>query len=135
MDKEEVQANAELVVRKRGRRPKGIKDEFILNKDQTKFFVDLSKDKKILKDIMSLLEQANNKSYGREITFKDLSIYAVKKLNSKDIEKIQENSLSEMEKVERALDDYNSKNGESLSLGEYLVKQLKIWMDAYIRVV
>ena len=75
---------------------------------------------------MSLLEQANNKSYGREITFKDLSVYAVKKLNSKDIEKIQENSLSEMEKVERALDDYNSKNGESLSLGEYLVKQLKI---------
>jgi len=126
MDKEEVQANAELVVKKRGRRPKGVKEEFILNKDQTKFFVDLSKDKKILKDIMSLLEQANNKSYGREITFKDLSIYAVKKLNSKDIEKIQENSLSEMEKVERALDDYNSKNGESLSLGEYLVKQLKI---------
>ena len=126
MDKEEVKANAELVVKKRGRRPKGVKEEFILNKDQTKFFVDLSKDKKILKDIMSLLEQANNKSYGREITFKDLSIYAVKKLNSKDIEKIQENSLSEMEKVERALDDYNSKNGESLSLGEYLVKQLKI---------
>ena len=126
MDKEEVKANAELVVKKRGRRPKGVKEEFILNKDQTKFFVDLSKDKKILKDIMSLLEQANNKSYGREITFKDLSVYAVKKLNSKDIEKIQENSLSEMEKVERALDDYNSKNGESLSLGEYLVKQLKI---------
>jgi len=126
MDKEEVKANAELVVKKRGRRPKGIKDELILNKDQTKFFVDLSKDKKILKDIMDLLEQANNKSYGKEITFKDLSIYAVKKLNSKDIEKIQENSLSEMEKVERALDDYNSKNGESLSLGEYLVKQLKI---------
>ena len=128
MDKEELKANAELVVKKRGRRPKGVKEEFILNKDQTKFFVDLSKDKKILKDIMSLLEQANNKSYGKEITFKDLSVYAVKKLNSKDIEKIQENSLSEMEKVERALDDYNSKNGESLSLGEYLVKQLKIWI-------
>ena len=126
MDKEEVQANAELVVKKRGRRPKGIKEDFILNKDQTKFFVDLSKDKKILKDIMDLLEQANNKSYGKEITFKDLSVYAVKKLNSKDIEKIQESSLSEMEKVERALDDYNSKNGESLNLGEYLVKQLKI---------
>ena len=126
MDKEEVKANAELVVKKRGRRPKGVKEEFILNKDQTKFFVDLSKDKKILKDIMDFLEQANNKSYGKEITFKDLSIYAVKKLNSKDIEKIQENSLSEMEKVERELDDYNSKNGESLSLGEYLVKALKI---------
>ena len=31
-----------------------------------------------------------------------------------------------MEKVERALDDYNSKNKECLTLGEYLVKQLKI---------
>jgi hypothetical protein len=126
MDKEEVKENAELVGKKRGRKPKGVKEVFIFNKDRTKFFVDLSKDKKILKEIMNLLEQANNKSYGKEISFKDLSIYAVKKLNSKDIEKIQESSLSEMEKVERALDDYNSKNGESLSLGEYLVKQLKI---------
>ena len=40
MDKKEVQANAELVGRKRGRRPKGVKEEFILNKDQTKFFVE-----------------------------------------------------------------------------------------------
>jgi len=126
MDKEEVKENTESVGKKRGRKPKRVKEEFILNKDRTKFFVDLSKDKKILKDIMDLLEQANNKSYGKEITFKDLSIYAVKKLNSKDIEKIQESSLSEMEKVERALDDYNSRNGESLNLGEYLVKQLKI---------
>ena len=126
MDNEEVQVNAELGIKKRGRRPKGIKEEFILNKDRTKFFVDLSKDKQNLEVIMNLLEQVNNKSYGKEITFKDLSIYAVKKLNSKDMEKIQENSLSEMEKVERALDDYNSKNGESLSLGEYLVRQLKI---------
>ena len=43
---------------------------------------------------MNLLEQAKNKSYGKEITFNDLSINAVKKLNSKDIEKIQESGLS-----------------------------------------
>ena len=45
------------------------------------------------------------------------------KLNQKEKETIYKwNSLSEMEKVERALDDYNSKNEKSLSLGEYLVK-------------
>ena len=126
MDKEEVKENTEVVGKKRGRKPKRVKEEFILNKDRTKFFVDLSKDKQNLEVIMNLLEQVNNKSYGKEITFKDLSIYAVKKLNSKDIEKIQESSLSEMEKVERALDDYNSKNKECLTLGEFLVKQLKI---------
>lgn len=119
-DKEEVQK------KKRGRKPKNLKEEYQFNKDQTKFFVDLSKDKKTLEKVMDLLVDANKKDYGKEISFKDLSIYALSKLTSKDIEKIQEDSLSEMEKVEKVLDEYNQKNNSSLSLGEYLVKQLKI---------
>ena len=112
--------------KKRGRRPKNLKEESIVNKEQTKFFVDLSKDKKNLEVVLNLLGEVNKKSYGKDITFKDVSIYAITKLNNKDYEKIQEGSLSEMEKVERALDEYNQKNSDSLSLGEFLVKQLKI---------
>lgn len=118
--KEEVQK------KKRGRKPKNLKEEYQINIDQSKFFVDLSKDKKTLEKVINLLIEANKKDYGKEISFKDLSLYAIGKLTSKDIEKIQEDSLSEMEKVEKVLDEYNQKNNSSLSLGEYLVKQLKI---------
>ena len=124
-----VQGSEKAVVvkkKKRGRRPKGVKEEYEVNRNQTKFFVDLSKEKKILEKVLNLLEEANKKSYGKEITFKEVSIYSIGKLTQKDIEKIQEGSLSEMEMVERALDEYNQKASEKLSLGEFLVKQLKI---------
>ena len=123
---QESKSNTEQPKKKRGRKPKNIKEEYVVNREQTKFFVDLSKEKKVLEKVLDLLEELNKKSYGKEITFKDISIYAIKKLSQKDLEKIQEESLSEMEKVERALDDYNEKNKESLSLGEFLVRQLKI---------
>jgi SMC interacting uncharacterized protein involved in chromosome segregation len=76
--------------------------------------------------VFKLLETSNKKEYGREVGFKDIALYGLSKLNSKDIERIQEASLSEMEKVERALNDYNAKNGTNLSLGEFLVKKLSI---------
>lgn len=123
---QESKQNTEETKKKRGRKPKNTKEEYVVNRDQTKFFVDLSKEKKTLEKVLDLLEEVNKKSYGKEITFKDISIYAIRKLSQKDYEKIQEGSLSEMEKVERALDEYNQKNNDSLSLGEFLVKQLKI---------
>ena len=76
--------------------------------------------------IFNLLETANKKEYGREILFKDIALYGISRITNKDIEKIQELSLSEMEKVERSLDEYNKKNGTKLTLGEYLVKKLSI---------
>lgn len=112
--------------KKRGRKPKNYKEEYKINREQTKFFVDLAKENENLNMIFKHLEVANNKTHGREILFKDLAIYAIEKLTQKDIEKIQELSLSEMEKVERALDDHNKKSGTKLSLGEFLVKKLSI---------
>jgi hypothetical protein len=64
--------------------------------------------------------------YGREINFRDLVIHAIPKLNSKDIEKNQDSSLTEMERVKRLLDEHNEKNKTMLSLGEFLVKKLSI---------
>jgi hypothetical protein len=51
---------------------------------------------------------------------------ALPKLTPKDLEKIQENSLSEMERVQRALDEYNRRAEMKLSLGEFLVKKLSL---------
>jgi len=120
---------SEIVVgegKKRGRKPKNQKKGFVINQEQTKFFVDLGSDKEGLDLIFSLLGKCNEKTYGREIQFKDIALYSVSKLSEKDVEKIQESSLSEMEKVERALDDYNKKNGLNLAMGEFLVKRLGI---------
>ncbi len=112
--------------KKRGRKRKENKEEEKREGQKNKFFVDLSNDQEVLLLINKLLAEANNKSYGREIIFKDLAIYAIPKINSKDIEKIQDQSLSEMERVKRLLDEHNEKNKTSLSLGEFLVKKLSI---------
>ncbi len=112
---------------KRGRKKKDKKLEENNEVDsQYKFFVDLRHEKEVLEHILKMLKTVNNKTYGRELTFKDLAVYAVPKLTSKDLEKIQENSLSEMERVQRLLDEHNQKNEIKLSLGEFLVKKLNI---------
>jgi hypothetical protein len=116
----------DMVGKKKGRRLKDGKNGYVVNKEQTKFFVDLSKDELELGKVQEILMEANTKSHGGEILFKDLALYAVSKLGQKDIEKLQENSLSEMEKVERSLDEYNVKNGTKLKLGEYLLKRLNL---------
>lgn len=112
--------------KKVGRKPKNQKKEYVLDKKQTKFFVDLSCGKVELDLIFGILERANQKDHGREILFKDLAVYSVTKLTDKDLEKIQESSLNDMEKVERALIEYNKKNNSKLGLGEFLVKRLSI---------
>jgi CMP-2-keto-3-deoxyoctulosonic acid synthetase len=114
-----------ISVMKTKRTKNQIKD-YQINQKQSKFFVDLSNEKESLDLIFRLLAKCNKKNFGSEILFKHLCLYAVSKLTDKDVEKIQESSLSEMEKVERALFEYNSKNNTSLSMGEFLIKKLGI---------
>ncbi len=116
----------EEIVKKRGRKPKNQKKEVSVNQGQTKFFIDLSNEKDSLDLIFGLLRKCNEKDYGRVILFKDICLYSVAKLTDKDIEKIQEMSLGEMEKVQRLLDEHNKKIGANISLGEFLVKKLGI---------
>jgi len=122
------ESNKELVeTGKRGRRKKEqIQEEVPAEELQYKFFVDLRHEKEVLDQILKMLKDVNNKPYGREITFKDLAVYAVPKLLQKDLEKIQESSLNEMERVQRLLDEHNEKHKTTLSLGEFLVKKLNI---------
>jgi hypothetical protein len=112
--------------KKRGRKKKNEKKEYVLNRGQTKFFIDYGDNKKELDVVFDLLSKANKKSLGRVITFKDLALYGLSKITEKDLERIQELSLTEMERVHRSLDEYNEKNGLRLSLGEYLSKKLGV---------
>ena len=109
--------------KKRGR--KRIKEKARIE-DQKKFFVDYSSDEKGHGVLVELINKANEKDFGREVVFKDLVDIGLKKLNEKDIEKIQDLTLAKMDKVEMSLAKYNKRTGENLSMGEYLVKQLKI---------
>lgn len=116
----------EGIRKKRGRKAKVKSKEYVLNRDQSKFFIDLSNEKKNLEVVFDLLVKANKKDLGRCLTFKDLALYGLAKITDKDIEKIQEQSLSEMERVQRSFQEYNLKNNLQLSLGEYLLKKLGI---------
>ena len=118
--------NQEAAKRKRGRRKKDEASATSETKDQDKFFIDVSKNKEQKELIQGYLNQANNKDYGREIILKDLVLIALPKITPKEIERLQENSLSEMEKVAKALDEYNKKSDVKLSLGEFLVKKLSL---------
>jgi len=113
-------------MKKRGRKKKDEKRVFELNKEQNKFFIDLSKDKEGLGLVQDLLFKVNQKEQGREINFKDLVLFSLAKLTEKDLEKIKDSCLSEMEKVERLLFEHNEKNKTQLSLGEFLLKKLNI---------
>jgi hypothetical protein len=121
-----MEITTEKEIKKRGRKPKNQRQAYTINNEQTKFFIDVSKEKSSQELIFELLRNANNKEHGREITFKDIVISALGKLTAKDIEKIQEDSLTEMQKVEKTLLEYNKKNNTKLSLGEFLVKKLNI---------
>jgi len=126
MNGEVVEIREEERKNKRGRKPKNYRKEYIVNTKQTKFIMDLNNDKLSRSKIHKLLESVNKKDFGRELIFKDLVIHALDKIDLKDIKIIQENSLDEMEKVERALVNYNLKNGSNLTLGEFLLKKLNL---------
>ena len=61
--------------KKRGRKKKNETKEYVLNRGQTKFFIDYGNNKKELDVVFNLLTKANKKSLGRDIVFKDLAIH------------------------------------------------------------
>ena len=104
-----------------------IVNQFIAKKkNPSRFHLDANKERETFNLALDILAKANKKDRGREVTFGDVVDYAFSKLRPRDIEKIKERSLSEMEKVERLLAEYNRNRGANLTLGEFLAKKLKI---------
>lgn len=119
----EIKSQEGVQKKKRGR--KRIKEKVTI-KDQKKFFVDYSNEPKKHELVVKLITEVNKKEFGREVTFKDLVDFALKKVTDKDLEKIQEKTLGKMDKVHMQLEKHNLKHGTNLDLGEFLVKQLRI---------
>lgn len=112
--------------KRRGRKSKEAKENKNEDKEeykdgQDKFFIDVTKDQEAKEMVGKLLAEANNKQFGRLIILKDLVLMALPKLTSKDLELIQNNTLTHLEKVKKQCFEYNQKNKTNLELGEYLV--------------
>ncbi len=114
------------IKKKRGRKRKNENVLIEENKNRNKYFIDLTKDLESKELINNLIDQANKKDFGRKIDLRDLIIFALPKLNIKDLERIQENSLSPIDKLRRAHVDYNQKNQIQLSFNEFLIKKTGI---------
>ncbi|OFZ23294.1 MAG: hypothetical protein A2202_02930 [Bdellovibrionales bacterium RIFOXYA1_FULL_36_14] len=112
--------------KKKSRKSKNDKDGFKINKEQTRFIVDQGSNVEGLGKIFEQLEKANNKEYGRKISFKDLAVYGITKIKPRDIEKIQESSMTKMEKVERVFNAYKSRIGEGVTLEKLGAQKLNI---------
>lgn len=125
-ESEETKNKEEAKKRKGTRKQNNLSQEDSKSKEQNKFFVDVSKDAEARDMILNLIAQANKKEHGREIILKDLVLVALPKLTPKDVERIQENCLTPMEKIQREWTEYNKKNSLDLSFDEFLVKKLGI---------
>lgn len=125
--KEEGERGKCKVIKKRGRRPKGeVREKVRSDRSKNKFVMDLSKDLVNQSKVHDLIDQLNDKDFGEELGFKDLSLYAIGKINLKDIEKLQELSLTHEQKLRRFWNESNEKNKTKLSFEEFLVKKLNI---------
>ena len=113
-------------LKKRGRKKKTEVREKINYGGQNKFIVDVTNEKESKEVIIKVLEQVNDKSFGREINVKEILLILLPKLTNKEIERLQENSLSDKEKIQQAHIEFNQKNNTNLTFDEFLIKRLGI---------
>ena len=73
-----------------------------------------------------LLAAANKKERGRAVTFDHLAALALSKVTAADVERLKNESLSDMDKVNLKLNDHNRRHKTQLTLGQFLVQELKI---------
>ena len=60
------------------------------------------------------------------MTFEDLAALALSKIKAADLERLKNESLTDMDKVNLKLIEYNRNNKTNLSLGQFLARELGI---------
>ena len=96
------------------------------SKPRKRFVIDEKRTPQIHAMVTKVLEEANTKELGREITFADLTGHALAKLNPNDLDELKTKSLTDMDKIQLELKKYNDDNNSNLSLGQFLVKRLEL---------
>jgi hypothetical protein len=75
--------------------------------------------------VNSILDKCNISIVGRRVTLTDIVLHSLRKLKDADFEIIKESTLTAEESAEKALSEFNIKNGTNLTLVELAIKQLK----------
>lgn len=92
-----------------------------------KFVVSVDKTDNVNLDmISSKLLDANKDHIGDEITFSDLALFAINKLNEKDMTQLKAISITESKLSDLAVDQYNRSNNTRLSKDQILLNLLKV---------
>ena len=102
------------------------KDPTTAYQNRQRFVIDGSRTPKVHALAVKLLTAANKKEQGREVTFEKLAALALSKVNNSDLERLQRESLTDMDKVNLKLKEYNRRHKTNLTLGQFLVKELNI---------
>ena len=125
-NEEKVQSTQAETKTRRNKMSKPVEEN---SEEQGKFFIDVSKNPEQKAVINNSLREANKKSFGRKVVLKDLVLAGLPKLTAKDIEKIQEGTITEderIEKIESVCREFNEKNGTNLTVGEFVLKKLNL---------
>ena len=94
--------------------------------DRKRFVIDRSRIPKVHALALKILTAANKKEQGREVNFEHLAALALAKVRPNDIERLKNESLTDMDKVNLKLIEYNRNNKTNLSLGQFLARELGI---------
>lgn len=86
----------------------------------------ISIDSKTNLELSEVLNQCNNKDFGKKIKKSDVISYALRQLSEKNIFEIQELSFSLSDRIKLAHEEFNKKNKTSHSYEEFLAMKLKI---------
>ena len=102
-----------------------VQKSVVMGKERVVIYTkDLSdEDKKLVEDVYS---NVNDKSMGDNVSLTRIFIEGLKKLSSKDIERIQKDSLSAKDLIQIELEEYNNKNNSNLSLYEFAAMKMKL---------
>jgi hypothetical protein len=71
-----------------------------------------------------LIIRCNQKDFGATIDFSTIVAYSLRLLTESDILEIQNNSLSDQERVQELVNDYNIKHGTNLTMFEFVLNGL-----------
>ena len=110
---------AQKTVRKRKKTPS------LSFENKKRFVLDRSRSPKIHALAVRILTAANKKEHGREVTFENVAALALSKIKAPELERLKNQSLTDMDKVNLKLIEYNRRNKTNLSLGEFLIRELE----------
>ena len=79
-----------------------------------------------MEEITSTLDKINDKKYGSAITLHDIVADFVRNHTQKDVKRIQESSMSKMDKIKLKFEKEMAQTDKKMSFEDYIAKKLRV---------